>query len=374
MKIILYIISYFFIFIKILKVNLLQWGDGDTFAGYILEKTQIDFLSLFFKSVNSNYIFVTGTNGKTSTVSLINHILKSQNYSVLSNSTGSNLKRGILSAFINNLPKFYSKNPDFCVLEVDEASVPLILKSFPKNKIFSLMVLNLSRDQLDRYGEIDTLVVEINKSLKFFKNYNLILNKGPFFKHFVANPILVKKHILNNNLQNILKIKQYSHLSTNLDFILTLFDILNIKINLSSLSEFSFVAGRGSLYKKNNVSYEIHLTKNPVSFDNNLLYLSGKEYENILIFVNDNIPDGRDVSWFYDINYSYLKKILKNKSVYLAGTRSYDFYNFLNILNIESFNLFNLDNSFDFFKKTGAKKIFVLSNYSATMEIVKCLK
>jgi len=113
----------------------------------------------------------------------------------------------VICIFIEIYIKAYPQHADIVKDMLDE-----------KNKTFSLMVLNLSRDQLDRYGEIDTLVNEINKSLKFFKNYNLILNKDPFFKHFVANPILVKKHILNNNLQNILKIKQYSHLSFHLLF------------------------------------------------------------------------------------------------------------------------------------------------------------
>jgi hypothetical protein len=133
------------------------------------------------------------------------------------------------------------------------------------------------------------------------------------------------------------------------------------------------VDGRGKVFNYAGINYEIHLTKNPVSFNNNLLHLKNVSSKNIAVYVNDFIPDGRDVSWFYDIDYNLLKTVFKNKRIYVLGSRSYDFYNFLNILEIKSFNLVSPSNMLMYFKKLSAKDVYVLSNYSATVNLVKKL-
>lgn len=98
-------------------------------------------------------LVITGTNGKTTTTKLTAEIFKSQNLKVLTNPSGSNFTRGIASELIRDI-KFrpIAKQFDIAVLELDEAYA----KQFAaKVDIGSLLILNISRDQLDRFGEID---------------------------------------------------------------------------------------------------------------------------------------------------------------------------------------------------------------------------
>lgn len=92
-------------------------------------------------------IIVTGTNGKTTTNYLINTFLKKQG-TILYNEFGANMISGVVSAFLDNLKKTY----DYCSLEVDEGYLAKLTKRFRPDIV---VVTNIFRDQLDRYGEID---------------------------------------------------------------------------------------------------------------------------------------------------------------------------------------------------------------------------
>jgi len=370
LKIILLPISLFFIFAKFIKVKILNWGVGETFVGYVLLKVKfIDFTKLYLASLPSNYIIITGTNGKTSTTALLNHILTSQSYRVLTNKSGSNLERGVLSALVLNLTNYFFKNPDFVVLEVDEASVSKIVSKLTKKTLnLSVIVLNLSRDQLDRYGEVDLLAKNIQGSLRQFPKYLIYSKKSKYSKFFIKPKIVGKQE--NIKLINKLKLTD-KNLISNLDFVTAVLQDLKININNSLVTDFVPVKGRGRVFLLNNVSYTINLTKNPASFNTNLRNISTAKDRNILVYVNDNIPDGRDVSWFYDINYILIKKIFEKNNVFVCGSRGFDFYNFLNLIEVSNFNFNSFENAQKYFEKTDSHDVTVLSNYSATQDLVK---
>ena len=91
---------------------------------------------------------VSGTNGKTTTTRLIASVLTAAGQVVVSNETGANLASGLASALSDGDPR---ARP---VLEIDEAVLPRVVEAVDP----SLVVLtNLSRDQLDRYGEVGTV-------------------------------------------------------------------------------------------------------------------------------------------------------------------------------------------------------------------------
>ena len=372
------LLSIFFNILKFIKTKILKWGYGDTFVGYLLEKTSYNYLADLFKLTSANYIFVTGTNGKTSTTSLFYHFLSNLGYSCYTNKTGSNLYRGILSFLLLNYFHFYKKNPDYIIIEVDEGSVPLILKSFPKKRSFNFVLLNLSRDQLDRFGEIDILANNIISSLQRFNSKQIAFVtdiKSPnlsSFSYFKKNSLPLVTP--SKDLVESLNIKKYPHLVKNLSFVLSI--LKNNNINVEGFSvPFSLVEGRGSIYKINNTFVEVHLTKNPKSFDNNLKILVSKpKVKNVLILVNDFIPDGRDVSWFYDIDRNLLKKTLEKKNTLVGGSRSLDFCNMLNIYGISYINIHTFKNLKKICNLLDIDNLFVLSNYSATQEFVKFLK
>lgn len=102
-------------------------------------------------------IFITGTNGKTTTSNLVTHILRQAGHSVYTNREGANLRTGIAAAAIRNPGRF-----DYAVIEIDEGVFPLVIKDL---KPHAVAVTNFFRDQLDRYGEIDTTVRKVSESL-----------------------------------------------------------------------------------------------------------------------------------------------------------------------------------------------------------------
>jgi UDP-N-acetylmuramyl tripeptide synthase len=95
---------------------------------------------------NRKAIVVTGTNGKTTTAHQLAKILKNANFTVTHNLSGSNLLRGVASTFLIN------KKADWAIIEADEAAFAQIV---PQVQPKLIIILNLFRDQMDRYGEID---------------------------------------------------------------------------------------------------------------------------------------------------------------------------------------------------------------------------
>ena len=143
-------------------------------GGNLLGKIAYDMNPKIFKyfKINCPIIAVTATNGKTMTNNIIVHSLKTANLKVISNTEGNNMETGILSTLIKNSSLSGKIKADYLVFEVDEGYVPIIFKDL---KLDTLLVLNFFRDQLDRNGEVESLILKINDFLKHYEG-NLILN------------------------------------------------------------------------------------------------------------------------------------------------------------------------------------------------------
>lgn len=118
-------------------------------------------------------IAVCGTNGKTTTNNLVALALQSNGKKVLINATGSNMKNGIVSALVLAAKWNGKMAIDYATLEIDEASLRHIA---PLINIDYLILTNLFRDQLDRYGEIDTTMNLLAQGLSYAPNATLIIN------------------------------------------------------------------------------------------------------------------------------------------------------------------------------------------------------
>lgn len=118
-------------------------------------------------------ILITGTNGKTTTTSLVYNMLKERHKHVITNSTGANMLPGIVSCFIENYRFGKNNSVKYAVIEVDEANIPLITE-FIKPTIIT--VTNLFRDQLDRYGEVYTTLSKILSGIIKTPTTTLVLN------------------------------------------------------------------------------------------------------------------------------------------------------------------------------------------------------
>lgn len=102
----------------------------------------------------------------------IGYVLKNANNKVISNTEGNNMETGILSTLLKNCTLTGKLKADFLVLEVDEGYVPVVFKDF---RLDTLVILDFFRDQLDRNGEVESLILKINEFLKTY-NGNLVLN------------------------------------------------------------------------------------------------------------------------------------------------------------------------------------------------------
>jgi UDP-N-acetylmuramyl tripeptide synthase len=320
---------------------------------------------------------ITGTNGKTTTSRMFGQLLDQNKISYISNISGSNLIRGIASTLIQNAGYNGKLRAKTAIFEVEEATMPKLTKLLtPK----TIIVTNIFRDQLDAYGEIDKTYQYIKESIELSKNPHLILNlddeRVRKLADFTTNTIdfislheEYLQHIKteNKNLENNVlhrgRVYKISHIGDS-DTSGTHFQIetnnalLNNTIHLpgihntlnalsaqlafaallktelvdlreeqkydTDLSYFQPAFGRGEKLLLNNTEFEVLLVKNPAGMNLNLQYLSKKpEVEAILFLLNDNIADGRDVSWIWDCNFDLLKET-KVGSIYVGGDRKYD--------------------------------------------------
>lgn len=137
-------------------------GSGSAFPGLLAEKIRPDILRDLGRSLDDGCVLITGTNGKTTTAGMLRRILEDAGWRLASNPSGSNLSRGVIAALLRSSDLFGRADAPFAVLEVDEAALPRVARSLPTRGI---VVLNLFRDQLDRYGEIDSLARVIGSAL-----------------------------------------------------------------------------------------------------------------------------------------------------------------------------------------------------------------
>jgi len=140
---------------------------GETFPGLIVLKINKNFIKDTNRSV-PHRIIISGTNGKTTTTAMIAKVLSDKGISFITNPSGSNLTRGIATASLN-----ISNKTTHLLWEVDEAALPEVSQQAHPTH---LILTNLFRDQLDRYGETDTILHNWIKFLKALPKLQLILN------------------------------------------------------------------------------------------------------------------------------------------------------------------------------------------------------
>ena len=143
---------------------------GSNFPGRIALK--IDRTILFSISKNYKVILITGTNGKTTTSSMLYNIIKDMGYPVISNATGANMLPGIVSCFVANY-SFKNKQERYAVIEVDEANLKFVTEYISPSII---TITNLFRDQLDRYGEVYSTLKKILEGIEKTPTSTLVLN------------------------------------------------------------------------------------------------------------------------------------------------------------------------------------------------------
>ncbi|MDO4888861.1 MAG: MurT ligase domain-containing protein [Actinomycetaceae bacterium] len=127
-------------------------GSGTAFPGLVVERVDPGFLARALGGLPGGVVVVSGTNGKTTTTKMVVHLLREQGLKVFTNRTGSNFVRGVLAALVAEVDAAGRLDADVAVLELDEAhAVHFVAQVRPR----ACLLLNVMRDQLDRFGEID---------------------------------------------------------------------------------------------------------------------------------------------------------------------------------------------------------------------------
>lgn len=375
-------------------LKLLNFGSGTSMPGIVAKKISPKILSDLVNQTRKEIITVTGTNGKTTTANFISAILRSSGRKVAHNTKGANMLTGVTTAMVEKANCFAKLDADNSVLESDEAYLKVFADYFSADY---LLVTNLFRDQLDRYGELDTTAKMIKTAIEKFRaqseKFTVLLNaddpgiqsladeKTLFFgfedikfafehkqtqgevatcrcgKDFEFSKIYYG-HIGHYHcscgmkrpdtflkataeifvdhsviyIKNPLNGEEFS-VCVNMPGVYNAYNALGaitlaIKIGIatediiSSFDGYKTVFGRAEsciLKGKNTI---IQLIKNPVGAGEVLQTVYDDKKAKILIIINDDYADGRDVSWLWDANFDLLKDY--DKKIIVSGVRYAD--------------------------------------------------
>ena len=338
-------------------------GGGSALPGLVIEKIDPKFIQRTLADLPQGVVIISGTNGKTTTTKIVVELLESVGLKVFTNRTGSNFSRGVAAALLDEVNIRGKLDADIAVLELDEAwAVKFVQIVRPR---FSLL-LNVMRDQLDRFGEIDNTAALLQKIAeatsdtvvlnrddpRIFKISEHIQAKKVFFgttsellqlmptddtlkygtavaNQSVAADVLLKKinaqqatfQIDNKEIDVDLQLTGVYNLLNAAAAVALARQIAGPEITdtiLSALENIKPAFGRGETIYLNGTPIELILVKNPSGFRLALLSFA-KNNSATMIAVNDNYADGRDVSWFWDVDFSLLKNV-----AIISGARAYD--------------------------------------------------
>lgn len=376
------------IIVKMIRFVLVKMGRGGSLPGNIGLKMDAKLLSRF--KMPKHVILVTGTNGKTTTSNLIVESLKASGLRVIGNRRGDNLREGIATLLCANSDLSYRIKADAVVLEVDELTIPRV---FDQLRVSAFVINNFFRDQLDRAGEMETIVRKIESVLPDYKGQLILNGNDPnvvrladtavqaeiFF--YDVNECAVSSSMSNEASEGKFCPRcgaelhydyyQYSHIGKfhcekdgfgihtasvcveSVDFdaqnmmvngqsipmfqnavyavyncaaVLTLLKAMNIEWHYAAkvFDEFEMNDGRNETFMIDGTRCVLNLIKNPTGANEVMkaIVKQGNE-RSVLIVLNDNDQDGRDVSWIWDAHFDLLIDP-QTKNIICSGTRAYD--------------------------------------------------
>ncbi len=351
-------------------------------------------------SKNVKVIIVTGTNGKTTSCRIIEEGLKEAGKSYFINKSGANLITGVTASFIMNSTITGKATKEYAIVECDENAFKEVSRYIRADVI---LVTNVFRDQLDRYGEVTHTLNAIKESVKNLPNATVCLDADcsltysmsreipnkvitfgvnvPFEKDAKAPEISDAKYCIFCKHEYDYTYHTYGHLGgfvcpkcgykrPDPDFAVTSVGELKqdhsivaasfagseniIKINIggsynvynaigcaaalsaagidektviSALEHFNGAFGRMEQFDAGDGKHKVNLilVKNPAGFSQTMKFLSSIDEDYTMILsLNDNGADGRDVSWIWDVDFSDIFKKENIKDIYVSGKRCYD--------------------------------------------------
>lgn len=347
-------------------------GGGSALPGLVVERIDPKFLRRTLGQLDHGVVLISGTNGKTTTTKMVVELLESQGLKVFTNRTGSNFTRGVVAALLGAVDSRGRLDADIAVLELDEAhAVHFVRQVPPKYSLF----LNVMRDQLDRFGEIDTTAKLLSQIAKATTD-GVVINRddprlnsnqfidsiqAPVIRRYGVSQELLASFPADDNIKHadativqpvppeptdtVLEYNQgekakisfdgkIHELSLELKGIynvqnavaalaltrLILADEINSKSLMGTLAAVKPAFGRGETINVDGQPCEIVLVKNPGGFR---LSLGSFDPNGVacMIAINDNYADGRDMSWLWDVEFDSLRE---GNVAMVSGVRAYD--------------------------------------------------
>ena len=350
-------------------------GSGGTaFPGLVMERTDPGFLERTLSRLPRGVIVVSGTNGKTTTTKMVVQLLREQGLKVFTNRTGSNFVRGVLAALLTEVDAAGNLDADIAVLELDEAhAVHFVARVRPR----ACLLLNVMRDQLDRFGEIDYTASLLHSIAKATSDV-VVLNgddprlAAPAFLEDVtarvvsfgagedlrslflsdddlrtglasprdrgegAGPRVTLEAI--NGQRATVRVDGASH---EVDFAIpgvhnlinacaalgVVLEVLGEDADLpgllATLGTVQAAFGRGEVLTLDGRPVQLSLVKNPAGFRMGLLSAAAQAQagEVVVVAINDEYADGRDMSWLWDVDFTALRA---NGVAVVTGVRAWD--------------------------------------------------
>lgn len=341
-------------------------GHGSALPGLVVEKLSPHFLGRLLAKLPEGVVLVSGTNGKTTTTKIVADLLRADGYRVFTNPSGSNFARGVISAALPVMRRG-RLGADIAVLELDEAhATHFVAQVKPR---YSLL-LNVLRDQLDRFGEIDqtarllsyvaeqtTDVVVLNAgdprlsqlgqsdrltarpvwfgasgeaSQLYRTDEELHTSQRAKRSKGAAENVLTLDRLTDRRAQYLINGKRYTtelrlfgiYNAFNCGAALSLVraveqDRFDPRRAVETLTKIKPAFGRGEELNLAEGTVRLILVKNPSGFQ---LSLDSAEAQPTLIAINDQYADGRDVSWLWDVKIDSLRQ----DEVSVTGIRAYD--------------------------------------------------
>jgi lipid II isoglutaminyl synthase (glutamine-hydrolysing) len=384
----------------------LHIGGGTSIAGMVAQRLYPDIVEHLSTQLAHGSVLVTGTNGKTTTSGFIAAILSDAGLRVWRNREGSNMMQGVAGALViraqpdGNLRR---AGQAISIFEVDEAVMPEAVQILPPR---AAVFTNLFRDQLDRFGEVDTVSKRWQQAIDLLpENATLVLNADDpstaYLSEFFSGRVvffgiddssfdLAKEGLVADGHQvldtrtcpycggeYVYAVQYYSHLGHYIcsqckrerpkadvravkivadgidrlriqvetgtqqgEIVIPLAGFYNVYnalaaiaasqalgINwepiVSGIEQFKPAFGRGERVHVQGRTLRLLLAKNPTGFNEVLRTLFSDGIRRHVLFVlNDNVADGQDISWIWDIDFERTTHHLATLTV--AGTRAFD--------------------------------------------------
>ena len=349
-------------------------GGGSALPGLVAEKIDPAVLRHTLGSLPRGVVVVSGTNGKTTTTKMLVALLRAHGWRVFTNPTGSNFTRGVISSLLGEVHLNGRLDADVAVVELDEAHA---LHFAAQVRPTHALLLNVARDQLDRFAEIDhtarlltrlgeqtTTGVVLNADDSFISRVRGRLQPEVEVRWFGVDPSIADRlpelqeadvrfedadarpemgdhdglllpdpdgrgltvrfpggrdvgpvTLRQRGLAAMINATAATTSARQL-----LGEEFSAEVAARALAAVNPPFGRGEVVDVDGAPLELVLVKNPAGFTV-ALGTYGNEPVDTMVAINDNYADGRDVSWLYDVSF----ESLRHRGVALTtGVRGWD--------------------------------------------------